>query len=357
MKKIFFPLFIFIQQVLCAQTGADSMAAFFKQNAKTSAITIIQNNVNIVGINESKVLPMATTSDLLVAIEFAKHCAYKLIDTAEIVPLKEIVKYYFENTSQKEYEIWLAQMLSQNKVKDNGVSIMEVVHGMLQYGVQANTEYLMDRVGFDNIKSSLQSYNLNDHTAILPPVGSLALYQNRVNANEKKMMKAIDDLDDEAYCKSAFLMHLAIKNDSTFKNKLPKKFLDTKALTMWSDKLPQSSTKTYANLLQTILKEKMLDPVFYKMLRKVLEWPMQFETVNKLYSRFMMKGSNTINTFSQTQFGKTKDGKEIVIVYTCTKLKPQQIQQLTRWHQQFEMELFQNPDFYKKMLIESLPKK
>jgi D-alanyl-D-alanine carboxypeptidase len=350
MKKTLYTFFVlFFAVTTYAQSVADSMASFFKQNPKTTSIYVIQNEVNVVGWNENETLPIAAMSDLLVAIEFAKQSAYKIIDTAERVPLKAIVKYYFENTNQQEYETWLAAMLTQNKVKDNTVSLMDVAQGMLQYGAQPNTEYLMDKIGFDNIKSSIHSYNLNHHTPIMAPVGALALYQNRVNTSPKKMLKAIDNLSDEEYCKSAFLMHLAIKNDSTFKNKLPKQFLDAKVLTMWSDKLPQASTKNYGQLLQTIVKEKMLDAIFYKMLRKVLEWPMQYSTVTALFDRFSMKGSATINTFSQAQYGKTKDGKEIVLVYTCAALKPAEIQQLTRWHQQFELQVFTNTDFVKKM--------
>jgi D-alanyl-D-alanine carboxypeptidase len=357
-KKIWIFLFaVLVSSFLQGQSLADSMLVFFKNHPKTTAVYAIKNNTILAGYNETKVLPLATMSDLLVAMEFSKQAAYKIIDTAERVSLKELVKYYFEDTKIDNYELWLSTMLMQKKVNNNTVSLLDVVHGMLQFGVLANTEYLMDKLGFDNIKSSIQSYNLTDHEAVMPPVGALALYQNRVHTNEKKILKAIDQMDEQAYCKAAFIMHTAIKNDSTFKTKSVLKIKNNALLQMWSERLPQASVKTYANLLQTVLKEKMLDPVYYRMLRVVLEWPMQYAEVSKLFDRFSRKGSVTNTVFSQAQYGIVKGNGEMVLVYTCVDLKPQEMQQVTRWYPDFELKAFTDKAFQAKLTGLSVIKK
>ena len=345
LKKIVF-LLLPIPLTITAQTQADSMFAFFAKHKKTTAIYVIKNNVIAANYNGTDVMPIATMPNLLVAMEFAKQAAYKVIDTTERVNLKEIVKYYIENTKADTYEDWLTQMLVQKKVENNTVALIEIVHGMLQHNSLALSEYLMDKLGFDNIKSTLQSYNLNDHDAIMPWVGALALYQNRTNANEKKMAKAISDMNEEGYCKNAFLMHVAIKNDSMFKTKSFNKQLSDRFLLMWSDRLPQASTRTYATLLETVVKEKMLDAVYYRMLRKIIETPNQ-----KYFARYSTNLTTTKNVLAQAQYTVDAKGNETVIVYTCTELKPMELQQIKRWHTDFENEIITTTTFANKLNV------
>jgi D-alanyl-D-alanine carboxypeptidase len=323
--------FLFTIQ-LKAQTAEDSIINFIKAHPSTSSFFAIKNNKVLGNYNENTVMPMANMYQLLVAMEFAKQATYKIIDTAERINLKQVVKYYFENANVDNYEQWLGKMLMQKKVQNNTISLMEICNGMMEFGVLANTEYLMDKIGFDNIKSSIQSYNLKNHDAILPPVGALAMFQNRTNITEKKMLKSIDLLTEEGYCKLSFVMHLAVRNDSTFKAKIPKNFATPKVLETWSDRLPQATTKSYATLLQNIVEEKMLDAKYYKMLRKVLELKNNTANINNKWDRYLNFKTNTHKVFANAIFCKAKDSKEtVLLVYTCYNLKPNELAQLQLW--------------------------
>jgi D-alanyl-D-alanine carboxypeptidase len=341
-NKILLIIFSVVTQMCLAQSVSDSMLLFFKNHPKTTSFFAIKNNAIISAYNETEIMPMANMADLLVAMEFAKQATYKIIDTAERINLKEIVKYYFENANVDAYEDWLSAMLVQKKVDNNKVALIEVCYGMLHYGVMANTEFLMDKLGFDNIKSSLQSYNLKDHEAIMPPVGALALYQNRTNISEKKMLKAINDMGEEEYCKMAFVMHNAIKYDSTFKNKIPKQLTTEKVLQMWSYRLPGGSAKSYATLLQTVLQEKMLDAKYYKMLRVILEAPLKNNNVQNLYDRFGTKNSTTPSVIAKAQFGKLKNGDEVVFVYSCSNLNAKELTSIKNWQALFDNDITTN---------------
>ncbi len=360
-NRIAFIVFIFITLKSVAQnSAADSMALLFKSNAKNSAIYVIKNDKALMAWNDNETLPIATMSDLLIAIEFAKQATYKIIDTGERVSLKDIVKYNIENKYQSEYEDWLLSLLMQKKIKDvtNTVSLIEIVQGMLQYGVQANAEYIMDRIGYSNVKSSIVSYNLNGHTTMAMPMGSLALYQNRAKVSEKKMFKAINGLDDDGYAASANLMHLALQADTSFKVKMPANFVTEKVMQMWSNNLPQGTVKSYASLLQTILKEKMLDAKMYKMLRNVLEW--QDAPIGTNYDRFMTQKSSTINTFAKAEYLKKTDGKETIIVYTLTNLTTAQVKKVVKWQSDFDKAIIDNPEFitnFKSSLLALTPNK
>lgn len=331
-----------------AQNYADSMLAFFSSHKNTSSITCIKNDTLQVSWNAKEVMPMAATSNLLVAFEFAKQAAYKVIDTAEWVPLKELAKYYLPGNKTDQYGDWLSMMMMLKKDEEGKIRLIQVARGMLQFSSPALTEYLMDRLGFDNIKSNLQSLGMNEHSAIVAPVSSLVLFQNKANTNAKKIKKAIGKMGEEEYCKSAFLMHRAIKYDTLFKTKLGPLNIGKDFLRMWSDRLPQSNTLSYGQFLQMVMKEKMFEQPIYQNLRKVLEWPMQFPTVTNMFNRFSMTGSATPFVFAQAQYGVMKNNDAVIAVYTCVDLTEQEFAQLARWHQQFELNLFTKPEFLAK---------
>lgn len=331
-----------------AQNYADSMLAFFSSHKNTSSIICIKNDTLQVSWNPKEVMPMAATSNLLVAFEFAKQTAYKVIDTAEWVPLKELAKYYLPGAKIDQYGDWLSMMMSLKKTDEGRVKLLDVAVGMLQFASPALTEYLMDRLGFDNIKSNLQSLGMSEHSAIVPPVSSLVLFQNKTNTNPKKIKKAIGKMGEEEYCKSAYLMHRAIKYDSLFKSKIGPLNVSKEFMRMWSDRLPQSNTLAYGQFLQMVIKEKLFEKPIYENLRKVLEWPMKFPTVSNMFNRFSMTGSATPFVFAQAQYAVNKNNEPIIVVYTCVDLQEKDYASLSRWHQQFELNLFTRPEFLSK---------
>ena len=327
-----------------AQSAADSMLAFFKANPNTTAITVIKNNTLLTNYNGNAILPMAHTANWLVALEYAKQATYNLIDTAERINLKDVVKYYLNNPIQDTYEHWLASMLVQKKIVNNTVSLGQVVQGMIQYSALAYSEYLMDKLGFDNIKSSTKSYNLTNHTVILSPVGALALYQNRTNTSPKKILSAISKMTEEQYCKLAFIMHSAIKNDSTFKDKMPKVPINEASNYMWANKLPQGSTSSYAALLLAILQQQMLDAKYYVMLKAIVEPLLSSNSINKTYSRYAVNNSITTNTIAYSQFVRNETDSYL-IVYFLSKPNANNKAKLLQWQPTFNVSVLHNIAF------------
>jgi hypothetical protein len=332
-----------------AQTAADSMLALMAKRNATTSVYVLQNNSNTVSVNAEETMPIACLSDLLIAIEYAKQATYKLIDTGQKISLKELAKYYISNDYQPEYENWFADMVQSDRVKNDTSSFLDVLKGLHHYGAQPNAEYILDRIGFDNVRSSIVSYNMTNHTNLAPPMSSLALYQNRANTTEKKLYKAINDMDDDTYYNAAYVMHVAMKSDTSFKRKIPSNFINEKVMQTWSYKLAQGSTKGYGLLLQTILKEKMLDAKFYKMLRNIIENPEQAPMLSEDKQRFMLKKSETINTFAVAQFAKEKSGKESVVVYTIFEVTPAERNSLNRWYQSFNHNITTDASFLAKV--------
>ena len=120
-------------------------------------------------------MPLASTVKIIVAIEFAKQAAHNIFNKNEKIPLSELDKYYLPNTDGDAHPKWVGYERKLGNIINDSVRLIDVARGMIIFSSNANTEYLMDMLGFDNVKNNLQLLGLKKHTPIYPLVSSLFL--------------------------------------------------------------------------------------------------------------------------------------------------------------------------------------
>ena len=201
MKKLnFFGLFFLIISSAFAQSTADSLLNFLKANPTRSSLYLAQNDTMLAHYNENVMMPLASTVKILVAVEFAKQAANKIFDENERVSLKELNKYYLPNTDGDAHPNWIAYENKLNHITNDSVALINVARGMIMFSSNANTEFLMDLVGLDNIINNNELLGLKKHTRIYPLVASLFMYQNPKKKSEEYILRGINSLSEEQYC-------------------------------------------------------------------------------------------------------------------------------------------------------------
>ena len=93
---------------LYSQSTADSLLNFIKQNKTRSSLFLRKNDTVIAQLNEDKLMPLASTVKIIVAIEFSKQAAHNVFDENERIPLSELDKYYLPNTDGDAHPKWVA---------------------------------------------------------------------------------------------------------------------------------------------------------------------------------------------------------------------------------------------------------
>ena len=166
--------------------GADSLLNFIKLNSSRSAVSISKNGNSLAKLNENKLMPLASTVKILVAVEFAKQAGNSVLNENEYVPLAELDKYYLPGTDGGAHSAWLDFEAASKHIKQDSIQLINVARGMILFSSNANTEYLMDRLGLDNIKTNTKLFGLTQHTAIFPLVSSLFLYKNPIKQKKQK---------------------------------------------------------------------------------------------------------------------------------------------------------------------------
>jgi len=359
MKRIFSLFSIFVALLLsningvAQSNGADSLLRFIQQNKYKSSLYLKKNDSVIVRLNQNKMMPLASTAKIIIAIEFAKQASHNIFDENERIPLTDLDKYYIPNTDGNAHPDWIRyERLKENIINDS-IPLIEVAKGMIVFSSNANAEYLMDLLGINNINSNIRLLGITDHTQLYPWASALFLYQNPKQVKEEKIIKEIKRLDEEQYARAAFLIHNQLKNDNTYKQKFRTQDLTIPMQKEWSDRLPASTAKEYVRICEILNNRKIFDSKTYSVLSTILETVMENPANQTWLLHAGMKGGSTMFVLTKALYASLKNGTKIELAYFFNNLSQKQNECLQLWMNDFELKILTNENFRKKVAEDS----
>ncbi|HEY5463774.1 MAG TPA: serine hydrolase [Hanamia sp.] len=355
MKKLIslFSIFVgllFINNNMFAQnTSADSLLNFIQQNKSRSSLYLEKNDSVIAHLNENKMMPLASTAKIMIAIEFAKQASYHLFDENKHVSLSELDKYYIPNTDGNAHPNWINYEKQKGNIIDDSVALIEVAKGMIMFSSNANAEYLMDFLGIDNVNSNFKILGITDYTPLYPWVASLFLYQDPKHLKQEKIIKEIKKFSTEQYDRAALLIHNQLKYDNVYKQNFRPQDLTVPMQKEWSDRLPSSTTKEYARICNILNNREILDKKTYTILSPILETIMENPANQTWLSHAGMKGGSTMFVLTKALYATLKNGTKIELAYFFNDLSQKENEQLQPWMNAFELKILTDENFRKKV--------
>ena len=137
------------------KSNKNAVAEFIKKNPERSSVCWQRNDTLLADIRSNKKMPLASTVKIIIAIEFAQQAANGKLNPEEAIPLSDLALFYIPDTDGGAHPDWLAEMQKQGKIQGNTVKLMEITKGMILFSSNANTEFLMQKLGLDNINANL----------------------------------------------------------------------------------------------------------------------------------------------------------------------------------------------------------
>jgi D-alanyl-D-alanine carboxypeptidase len=336
---------VLLVNAAAAQSTADSLLYFIKNNKSKAALYLVQNDVVLAQLNESKIMPLASTVKILVALEFAKQAGQNVFKKDKRVPVKDLNKYYLPDTDGGAHPAWLAYERSRKHLQNDSVALIDVARGMIMFSSNANTEYLMELLGLDNINNNLHLLGVTRHTAVYPLVASLYMYQNPRNKTEESILKSISKLSDKQYGQYIYAMHKALTYDTALKAKFRPQDLSLKMQKLWSDRLPASTVKDYAQIVNVINNRKYFDKGTYNVLSQILETVMENPANQEWIEHAGMKGGSTAWVLTKALYATLKNNDRIELAYFFNDLTPAENIKLQGWMNSFELKILSDKAF------------
>ncbi len=287
----------------------------------------------------------------MVAIEFSKQAGANVFDENSFVALKDLEKYYIANTDGGAHPAWLAHEKAKGNIRNDSTQLINVARGMIIFSSNANTEFLMDLLGLDNVKNNIQLLGIQKHSAIYPIVSSLFMYQNPKQKTEETILKSIRKLSEEQYSRFIYDMHKALKYDTVLKSKFRPQDLSLNMQKLWSDRLTASTAKEYARICNVLNNRRYFTAESYAILSEVLETVMENPANQQWLKHAGMKGGSTAWVLTKAMYATTRTGTRIEMTYFFNDLSVAENQRLQKWMNAFELKILSDDAFRKKVAV------
>jgi len=343
---------IFVAIVLIASSAyylkpnKDTVLNFLKDNPEKSAIKLVRNGEVLVERSATKMMPLASTVKIIIAIEYAEQAAKGMIDPDEKVAISELNPYYVPNTDGGAHPGWL-KSVSATEVDDE-VTIRQIAKGMIVYSSNANTEYLCHRLGLDKINARLVSLGVKDHSEIYNIVSALFVGKElfpgmKVGELETKLRA----LPMEEYINATHNIHEKLIADKEYKNDLGE--LGMKIQRVWSDLLPSSTVEEYVDVMAKINSRTYFDVKTQKYLDEVMEYLLDNPQNRTWLKHTGMKGGSTAFVLTKALYAHDKKSNRTELAYFFNDLGFLENMKLQQSMNEFELRILEGKDFLEKV--------
>ncbi len=270
---IFLAVIILVVIYLWINYSMNKIIEHIVKDSKNGSIHLVKNGIIIIDKNSDKLMPLASTVKIVVVIEFAKQAASNKIDPNEKILLSELEKFHIEKSDGGAHIAWLKSINNKGLVKDKRIIISEVARGMIEFSSNANTEFLMDKLGFDNVNRLVKTLGLKKHEPLYPFVSSLIVLRDH-------SLQDLQNMEKVEYINLSYEVHEKLKNGTIDKHTTEKQVPSQKGK-YFSNWFVRGTTKEYTSILSKINNRSYFNKNEQKYIDAVMKYP--FESPEVIY--------------------------------------------------------------------------
>lgn len=317
-------------------------------NSGNVSMSIRHNDQTWIDINPNKLLPLASTVKIIIAIEYAKQAAEGKIVPNKKVKLKELDKFYIPKTDGGAHEAWIKKW-KRNKI--DSVPLYEIANGMIAYSSNANTEYLIEVLGLQNINRVPKSLGILNHDPIYPTASALyiadQLINEKIGLSKQEILKMMKEMDMTEYRKRAIDIHNKwIKHPLS--NQEKKQLLNTLDMDfqkIWSERLPHSTTRDYISIMNKLNGKTYFKKEVYKYLDPIMEQLMKNPKNREWLTHAGQKGGSTAFVLTNALYATDKEQNKTEIVFFSNNLTKLEQKKLSQNLNEFQLQFLKDREF------------
>ncbi|MEM9936168.1 MAG: serine hydrolase [Bacteroidota bacterium] len=351
-KKIFVSLgvfccFFFLFRSATAQGFVPDekvVLEFIRDFPNQSAIKLVRNDTVLALQNPDKMMPLASTMKIIIAIEYAKQAASGDLDPDELISLEEVAKYYLPNTDANAHPAWLQSV--SGKTGGGSISIRELAKGMISHSSNANSEWLLDRLGIEKVNARIDSLGIQHHEDIFYFVSALLIGKEQFkDLNVDELLVSLKEMSISEYAEASAEIHEKLKSGATYQLELTDLGIDIQRV--WSDNLPGSTVAEYVGLMRKINSKTYFSSETQTYLDEVMEFLMQNPANRAIFQHAGMKGGSSAFVLTKALYATDTDGNTTELAYFFDDLWPITNMRLQQNMNQFELKVLTDPSFRK----------
>ncbi|EEL71543.1 serine hydrolase [Bacillus mycoides] len=313
-------VFFVIMKYYLSKEDPDYVLNYIKEHKgdETCSLLIRKNGEVVTSVNENKKLPLASMAKIVIAVEFAKQVSEGKIRRDEQISLKELEKYYVKDTDGGAHPAWLEDA----KAKNEQITLEEVAKGMIHYSSNANTTYLLDKLGIERVNESIKELELTSHDKFTSYTASLYMrgyVEKGLHEPENQSLETICNMSMDEYNKHVLQIHEWMKDESEWKKRdIPLK-IDMEFQRIWSDRLVSANAKDYMSLMEKINSRNY----FSKSMQDEMENIFKGTVQNSKFEYTGQKGGSTAFVLTKSLYTTDKKGNKVEVVIMFNDIEDQ----------------------------------
>jgi len=296
---------------------------------ETSSLFIKRNGEVLTSINANKKLPLASTAKIVIAVEFAKQVSEGKISRDEQISLHELEKYYVKDTDGGAHPAWLEDAETRKLVKNGQIALEEVAKGMIHYSSNANTTYLLEKLGIERVNESIKELELTSHDKFTSYTAALYMrgyVEKELHVPENQSLKTLRNMSKDEYNKHVLQIQEWMKDEEEWKKRdIPLK-VDMEFQRIWSDRLVGANAKDYMSIMERINSRKY----FPKSMQEEIENIFKGTVKNSKFEYAGQKGGSTAFVLTKSLYTTDKKGNKVEVVIMFNDIEDQVVYQKLR---------------------------
>lgn len=317
-----------------------------------SSLTVSRNGQTVTAIRENNMFPLASTVKIIIAIEYAKQCDEGKIDPSKKVSLEQLDQYYIPNTDGEAHDTWIDYSKGEGLLREGSTTLENVVKGMILFSSNANTEYMMNLLGIENINKVLIELKMDQHEHLYPISSAMlipAYLKNEYPAySEKQIENKLREMSNEEYIDHSHRIftsltkgekHIYIENSHS----------DKSLQKIWSDRLTKSTTAEYAEIMRKLNSKTYFSIGTQERLDAVMEGMMENPKNQEWLMHAGKKGGSTLFVATNAAYATDRDGNSTEIVFFANDLEEVERQKILNNLNGFNLKILRDEDFRKKL--------
>lgn len=326
----------------------DQVISFMKDNPKKASIYLVENDKVTINYNSSQVMPLASAVKTIIAIEFAKQVYAGKIAVSTVVPVKDLNQYYLPYTDGNAHPAWLNSI---NRKEADSVTLLQVAQGMIRFSSNANTEYLEDLLGLNNINSNIKTLGLKAQQPLYYfTAGALITCLKPEGTTEAEWLKTLTAMPAKAYIELCNKNHERLKNDPSFIKTYNPVNLPLSVQKIWSDRLVGGTTSEYAGIMQKINSRSYFDKGVQVILESLMEWPMAYPAIKASFLHVGQKGGSTSYIQTDALYFTDKNNNKVACAFFFNDLTTEEQKIINSNFPAFEAGILLNAAFRENLV-------
>ncbi|PAX51406.1 serine hydrolase [Brunnivagina elsteri] len=256
--------------------------------------------------------PLASTIKIIVLAEYARQINQGLLSSQELVNIEDIDLYYLPRTDGDAHPSAITELKQKQYINlANQVELHHIPWAMIRYSDNAATDYLIQRLGRENLNNLVSSLNIKNQDVPLPIIGQILTWSNHTSSDTfTERLQKYQAMSPKEYGDEVYQLTGIWQSDEEFRRNqsthiTSNKWLKLKEQQEIAHALNGKGTATgYTQIMERIYRGLLISSEADKIMRRYLEWTMEIPSNQQRLDAFGVKNGSLAGIITEAWYLK-----------------------------------------------------